>query len=284
MRRSTPWSWLIARAASSLLVLAALCAWSVSAQAVTIHNVTTNTTLFSDDFELQATATSGNEFPTTDNINGVKGAWDINKGGTNNYLRVTDEATPGPYQGNNYLKIGRPGSKSSVAQAIAQGFAGSVSAGDQLAISFAYNISADDGGAIELQLYNTGTDDRAMWISSGGTIDFYGPSDGYDAVIASSVATTGTNGVWHTFELLWTVGQANVDLNIDGQGWETVAGAVEGDALTWVPDRMGISTTRPGGISYDAISGAVPEPTALALAGVALIGGLATRGNRRFVC
>ena len=239
-------------AASCLLALAVQCAWTASARAVMIHNITTNTTLFSDDFELQSTVASGNLSPTTANINGVKGNWSVyTNGSTNAALRTTSEANPGSYQGTKYLKIIRDASNSHIKQAIAGGFTSPISLGDELLISFAYNISGDDGGAIELQLYNTGTDDQAMWISSGGTIDFYGPSDGYDQSIASSVATTGTNGVWHSFALQWTVGDPDVRLNIDSQGWETVAGAVEGDALNWIPDRMAISTTRPGIISYD---------------------------------
>lgn len=294
MRRSTPWSWLIARAASSLLVLAALCAWSVSAHAVTIHNVTSNTTLFSDNFENQTVGSA----PDTSLMNpGAPGSsWSSSAGGNGSSRNVVDTAigttfppdAPGPYEGSNYLLIDIPRNRSGYGASATASFT-APSAGDTLEISFAYawgtggtensdGYSGNDAGGPQLQLFDS-SDTRAIWMDSGDENFHFYSSDG-NTEIGTIPNAKGALGTWHTFKLTYTQGTSDMTVTVDGN--ETVlAGAVADGTL--LPDHLVLNTTRAGVIAFDAIP-TVPEPTALALAGVALIGGLATRGNRRFVC
>ena len=258
------------------LIAAASMGFPNPAQAVRIYNVTTDTVLFSDDFEGQETAATGQMSPTTEGIalsgNGVQGTWDRLGSTTNAQLRVTSEETPGPYQGENYLKINRSNaSNSSPRRAVAGGFVAPLEMGQEIQISFAYNWgtggtgAAEGSGGPELQFYTDANEtDRVIFMdSSDNNFHFYGPEDGYDQPIANSVTSLkGDSGVWHTFELGWVVGSADLKLKVDKatnnpEDWETITGALGGASLGWIPTRLSMSTTRAGVISFDSILPAV---------------------------
>lgn len=256
--------------ALSLLVVALM---QAKASATTITNVTTGTTLFSDDYEgvsastVPAPDTSGSFYPTAS-----VGSWEA--GGSDlACVQVTSSTTspdPGAAEGSNYLRLYRDGSAHN--SLVARPTLSAIQSISDQVIRFSTMVYIPGDSAVDyrgvFRMYGgDGSNDYRRVVldtMSGGKLD-YTTSDGVAHEMSGISYTT---DVWQRWDLEYAVGTLAFTLAIDGGSPVSGTAFSAGDVYQC---KFENGTGTPGAIYLDA----VPEPGTLWLMTIGLVGLLA---------
>jgi hypothetical protein len=241
----------------------------VRAGTISVTNTTTNTVVFSDEgFEDDTVATSPNA-PTV-------GSW-VPLPQTTTGASVSNAASPGPYDGANYLTMNRvSGAFPNTADESAV-FSAPVPVGETMHASFAFQYQATGASSVEFNLYS-GSTRRVIILAEAdyaGFPNYYAVSGSGSATVTSNLAIK--PGQWQTIGIDYTAGSSDLTLTVDGTS-QVLTGAVTGGAVDRIRFNTGASNTT---YYIDAVP--VPEPTSLLIAGLGLVFGLGgvTHGHRK---
>jgi len=278
---STNYKYFVALLATALLAVVA-----TDAGAVIITNITTNTVLFSEDFEDDAAInlgfaddTGAIDFdPST-----TTGSWTISEGGSppasNTQIQVTSfDGTssapldyPGAFQGDNYLWVNRT---TGFSRAVGS-FATQDTDGDVISIEFQIYARGFDGAVDPV----VGPDVFALYSSadaSGASVLRLGIASDNDIIeqgTATDTLVDWTDNTWETWRIDLVIGESEYDLTVDGNTM-TVATAGAISAIS--------STRSSSNAATEYFIDAIPEPSSLLLAGMCLLG-IAASARRRTV-
>jgi PEP-CTERM motif len=220
-----------------------------------VDNTTTLTTLFSDDGFEDDTVGMNPNAPTT-------GTW-VKPAQTTSGALVIDDATPGPYDGNNYLRIARNGQPNTAQMDAA--FDQALTTGDTMNVVFAFLYESTGSSSVNFQLRSGTTLVGGIYAEPDFSApNFYTLDGALSNQVNSSLAVT--PGTWQTIGIQYTAGSSDLTLTVNGVS-ELLAGAVTGGDVNSIR-----FTTAAGGTAYylDAVS-AVPEPSSWTLTAVGLV-------------
>ena len=192
----------------------------VSSRGMTITNVTTGEVLFYDDFEdassvgtAAAPDSSGDYDPYA-----ARGSYSLLEGDNTPFQVVTGEnAGPGAFQGNNYLRVYRDGGASSTQEAQAN-VSETPSTGDHINVRFmAYFPEAIDHLAIfKLRGDGLETDSQRAGARTGGETS---PGSGCGIVLDLDGAATSLTypvDAWHEWQFDYVIGEDTYTMTVDG--------------------------------------------------------------------
>ncbi len=248
-----------------LVVVMSFCLWVSGASAALLTNVTTDTVVVYDTFET-ATQVSHSAYPDTsidaDPV-GITGTWSVTEGSTGGsgttypQIQVTDYATPGASEGNNYLRVVRPQNEGTNTNAILNGerqTSGTVHLEimtyiTQTNVQSAY-VSLMDGSNLISTIY---------WYSNGELVTYF--NNGYNR-IGNGIPYVANE--WKKLELNYVIGSNTIQVIYDDGTPQTtnvryVRGGVTG---------LQVATAKGTESYFDA----VPEPATIALLAVGGMG------------
>jgi hypothetical protein len=243
-----------------VLAVAVLCAMSVVAHADAIpllKNVTTDTVVFTDDFE---SSTVGQK-PGNPWTGGLYG------GSENSVLVTADYASEGvpAYQGEKYVKLYRPDESGG---AYLQGIGVNSGDGDTIRLEIAFRISGT-----ECSLYATsgsgGTGIAQFGMFGNGDVSVVTP-DGNDWDILTQKANV---DAWNTLVITHVNGVDAWSVSVNGASFETRQGTTGQSALAF--DGITLQTDNRNSTGY---WDAVPEPMTMSFL---TVGGLGILLRRR---
>jgi hypothetical protein len=203
--------------------------------AITVKNITANTTIFSDDGFEDDTVGNHPNAPTA-------GTWNT-PATTTTGSSVVNDAAPGAYDGVNYLKIDNgPNSAANTAQSDAI-FTAPIATGETLKASFAFEYVSTGSSSAAFRLMDASNSVRAIVIAEPdyNVANYYviaGSTSSAPKVFSSLPVNTGH---WQTIDIQYTYGSSDLTLTVDGTS-ETLASAI----------RSG--TTALGGIRFNHAS------------------------------
>lgn len=240
--------------------------------AVTVTNLTTNTTLFYDNFEgvspvsgIPAVDGSGDYDPVA-----VTGTWSAPGGIEDNpaITQVTDSTTspdPGAFEGQNYLRIYRDNTLAS---------------NDLNAALTASQTTTGDLIRLSMMVYvpNDGVNARGQFMLLGATSDIFSArawvrpdGAGNVAYVAPGFAVTDTGidytpGVWQEWNLEYTVGGSTFDVTVNGI---TASGLASFSSGNVAYGYFINSNTTAGSVYLDSV---VPEPNTVMMMIIGCLG------------
>jgi hypothetical protein len=236
----------------------------VQAGFITVKNLSTNTMIFQDDgFESISPGSVVPNGPTT------VGSWSHPSQTTATGAGVSNAASPGPFDGLNYLKMNRTGaSNTSRLEAI---FSSIPSVGDTIRVEFAFQYEASSA-AIALM---SGATQRTAIIAEPdfSAPNFYLQDD--DASLKTPTSFPVTTGQWQTIAFDYTIGDTLSDMTLTVNGnSQVLAGSGTGGTI----DRLRFNGAAGSAIFY---IDAIPEPASVILIGIGSLLGLCGRIRSR---
>jgi hypothetical protein len=229
------------------------------ANATLITNTTTSTIVFSDTYENQ---TPGSQLISA-NITPGPGTYSSAPTG----IRATNAASPGPYQGMNYIAIDRQnGAVSGSNTRLNMALSTAIAVGDTMRVSLAYQL---DSGYFQAQFLNGSTIIFGLFASpddQSGKWQTFSTATGFDKV--AGTLTVGNYDEWHLLEIQYTAGSTSVTVTRDGQS-EIIADITNSStANRTIPT---LRYTGDGGSTTHFYVDAVPEPHSLILIGIGVL-------------
>jgi len=272
----------------ALLATALLAGVATDAGAVTITNITTNTVLFSDDFEAVGagnTSFAGDDGSVDFDPVAAPGTWTIVESDPSQ-IQVTEfDGTdyPGAAQGDNYLWVNRTGGFNRASGDFTPQVNGAMDAGP----------NAGDLIRVEFQLYardfaaGAGPDVFALYSDAGGNT---GPrlarlNINGDGNIFQGATDTGVDWIsdtWQTWTIDLVLGSGEYDLTVGAGPTVTVGYENAADEASLASLRFGSNTATEYFIDAAGAGVVIPEPSSLLLTGMGLFG-IATLVRRRAV-
>jgi hypothetical protein len=268
-----------------LLSVLAISAFLGAPAFASVVNVTTSTTLFYDNFE-SAPGVSNAAYPDASGSYkpvATVGAWAFTEPATDR-IQVTDFASPGAYQGNNYLRLVREPNEGAVnANEI---FTPQTTVGqtiDWKQMVYVPSTFVGSGGPLEiagLSGASTYRWDLYMGYTSSGPLDV----ESYNATgwPPNSTGLSVTPDTWQLWEIKYKIGDSTMSLSVGGNTNASVP-IYPGGSL----DRIALNLDRPtgsawSGMMYDEVGGPpVPEPSTLTLLACGLAGLLCYAWRKR---
>ncbi len=251
-----------------ITTLAVLALLATGAQAVLVHNVTTDTQLFYDDFE-GVTPTGGDDDPVA-----VTGTWYISEPSVNTDVQVVTGSSPAANQGDNCLSVTRAnGGGGTRPDAYAQ-FTATPASSDVIHAEWMVYIGSDAVTYDFLVDYNMANNDLIPLLTAwnANTTGGGASNEIWASVPGSANTDTGlraTLGVWEKWQIDYVVNAASCTLTV---GENSVLRTVTRGG----PKSLTFRGASPGCQAY--IDAVVPEPASLAIVG---LGGLLTLVRRR---
>ncbi len=243
-----------------ICTILAFVVWVSGASAALLTNVTTDTVVVYDTFET-ATQVSHSAYPDTsidaDPV-GITGTWSVTEGSTDGngttypQIQVTDYATPGASEGNNYLRVSRPQDEGTNTNAILNG-------------------ERQTSGTVHLEImtYVNQTNTQSAYVSlmDGSNLisTIYWYSNGELVTYLSGYTRIG-NGIpyvaneWKKLELNYVIGSNTIQVIYDNGTPQTTNVRFVRDGVTGLQ----VATARGTESYFDA----VPEPATIALLAV----------------
>jgi hypothetical protein len=230
---------------------------SQTARAVSILNVSTDTTLFFDNFE-------GGTVGATPS-GGAPGSWTVENGGDTN--QVSDTVPPGANQGTQYLHLFQGGTTA----ANLADFADQSTANDNIRVEFAFQMrDAGGNGFGAVGLLDTASDTGYWPDGSGGVfledvvaLQFNETDTNVEVLVPQlntaferSLVTTVSIDEWHTGVIDYNLGASTFTAIIDGISFPGLEAAVASDLIH---GRFATSNTN-SIVYFDALDGPPPGP------------------------
>jgi len=237
---------------------------SQTARAVSILNVSTDTTLFFDNFE-------GGTVGATPS-GGAPGSWTVDNFGDTN--QVSDTDPPGANQGTQYLHLFQGGTTA----ANHADFADQSTASDNIRVEFSFQMrDAGGNGFGNVSLADTASDTGYWSDGSGGvfledvvTLQFNERDTNVEVLVPQvnaawerTLITTVSIDEWHTGVIDYDLGASTFTAIIDGTSFPGLEAAVASDVI-----HARFSTANSSSAVY---FDAIPEPSSLVLLGAACI-------------
>ena len=238
-----------------LVIPILMIASSLPASAVTITNVTTNTTLFSDNFESGVTPS----IPQT-------GSWSL----FGPDVTVTNAPNPGPAQGSFYLQLFRDSNAIGQGNSRAAFNSSLANPGDVIELTMMVYIpsAADADARAQLMLDDGDFSSARAWVrpDGNGHVEAVGP--GFST---SNTGLSYQTDTWQEWQLDYVVGATTFSVIVNGH---TVSGlSAPTNGVVGGADLFN-GVVAPGSFFLDAVPAVVtgvPEPKSLWLTGVGLL-------------
>jgi hypothetical protein len=246
------------RILAAVIVAGIVC--PVRAGTISVTNTTTNTVVFSDDGLEDDTVGTNPNAPTI-------GSW-VPLPQTTTGASVSNAASPGPYDGANYLTMNRASGAFPNTCDESAVFSTPVPIGETMHAGFAFQYQATGASSAEIHLYS-GSTRRVIILAEAdyaGFPNFYTLNGSGGGQVNSTLAIR--PGQWQTIGIDYTSGSSDLTLTVDGTS-QVLVGAVTGGAVDRIRFNTGASNTT---YYIDAVP--IPEPTSLLIAGLGLVFGL----------
>ena len=247
----------------SIVAIGTLAVWVSGVSAALLTNVTTSTVVVYDNFET-ASEVSHSAYPDTsvdaDPV-GITGTWSITEGSTGGngttypQIQVTDYATPGASEGNNYLRINRPTDEGAFTHGDLNGerqTSGTV----HLEI-MTYVKQADKTSAFVSLIDGSTVISTVYWYYNGKLVTYV---NGY-RLIGSGI--TYAVNEWKKLEMNYVIGSDTVEVIYDNGTPQTIDVRNQTSGVTG----LNVGTGRGTESYFDA----VPEPATIGLFGLSAL-------------
>jgi hypothetical protein len=244
--------------------------------------VTTGTTIFSDNFESAPQISTADAPDTSVDADPVAqvGTWDTTDGTPPNAygleVQVTNDSSPGAFQGSNYLRLYRDGSGTNTytnSDTYATMSTAPVNGQTIHMETMVYLPAGSPNARMQLMFQGTEGDNNtdSAWVrpDGNGGVSYVGA--GFD--VEPTGLSYSTN-VWQEWAINYVVGSDTFSLTV-GNNTDSSVPVFGGNLVNYI--HFGNGNNTPGSFYLDSTS--VPEPTIAGIASIALM----TLGRRRRV-